>query len=224
MNNIYGLIDPRRSDWVMYIGKGSSERPRQHWRGFLRDGWAVNGALRRWFQQLQADGVEPDFIFLEENVSNWQEAERAWIWSWRRVNSQLCNVSAGGNDWPEESKKLGGYNLKKLHPEIAKQAGAKGAQVSGGWKKIRQLYPELAKKASQKGGYRLKELHPNLARECGLNPNSQAALVKSRTSEHQKKAALSARHNQWHVRRGIMNLKDCRLCQEEYAFRSDFGC
>jgi general stress protein YciG len=268
MNNIYGLVDPRRSDWVMYVGKGLEKRAKSHWQRFVRDGATQNARLRGWFQQLHIDGVVPDFIFLEENVANWQQAEIDWIAAWRQVNSQLCNIRDGGNEWPHEKTKLawktcpeimrkasskGGHRLKELHPGIARQAGLKGAAVTGGWRKFHELHPEAAKEAGRKGGRRLKELHPELARQCGLHPNSLAALARARTPERQREAghrrgmntqeryrgseeqkawgrkgavlgAGIGYHRRWHLYRGILNLKDCRLCQEEYAFRSDFGC
>jgi hypothetical protein len=108
MTGIYGLYDPRLPDIIMYVGKGGESRPVCHWRHFVKTGMAVNALLRRWFAQLEADGVVPGYRFLEENVADWQKAERSWVACLRVINPALCNVAHGGNAGSLDGHSLGG--------------------------------------------------------------------------------------------------------------------
>lgn len=185
-DSIYGLIDPRRPDWVMYVGKGSEKRARSHWKEFTGGGRGINSLLRHWFEQLRVDSIEPSFIFLEENVSNWQEAERDWIAAWRKVNSQLCNVADGGNApylSPEKIKDIcsragkiggriggratkeitngragnGGIRAHQLHPKLYSELGRKNIAL------VHRLYPDLAKETMTKTNKK----YPDLAHRAG---------------------------------------------------------
>lgn len=230
MNNtsIYGLVDPRRPDWVMYVGKGLEKRVNFHWKFFVRNGKATNALLRRWFEQLKADGVEPSFIFLEENVSDWQEAEREWIAAWRQVNSQLCNVRDGGNDWPAHSKSMGGKvtqmimaanpgKYRKIRSELGRQRGLKGGRNGG--IKVHQVHKQLMLEASRKGGLvggskagkiggrRCHELHPELASLRALKAHK---LHPKLAHENGTKAC----HRRWHLNRGIVS-PVCSFCLKE---------
>lgn len=225
--SIYALYDPRIPGLPFYVGKGLTKRAQYHWSHFLRTGRAVNALLRRWFKQLFADGVEPSFIFLEENVSNWQEAEKDWIAASRRINSQLCNVADGGNCWPIESSSLGG-----------KIGGRKGGLKGG--KRVHELHPDLMKEAGRKGIRRACELNPGLRSRMGFiggkvtgsknisnawknsrdkmlaNQRAVASLggkigSKKMHELHPGVASRHALHTRWHVHRGVVN-PNCSLC------------
>lgn len=224
-NNIYGLIDPRRPDWVMYVGKGLEQRAKSHWKGFLRNGWAQNALLRRWFEQLKADNVIPDFIFLEEDVSNWQEAEKDWIAAWRKVNSQLCNVADGGNQWPQNASKLGGIaagpTTRKtggglaIAWEIHREAMLKTVIISSakGRKRTLELYPDHQSKAGKIGWKKSRENNldkiSEWGRKGGLGGGGQLACLRDPTLARRR--GILGTHNRWHVARGIIK-KECSLC------------
>lgn len=225
MSNIYGLIDPRRPDWVMYVGKGLERRAKSHWKCFMRTNWAQNTLLRHWFEQLRADSVEPSFIFLEENVSNWQDAEREWIAAWRKVNSQLCNVADGGNCWPQNASQLGGIMAAptarktggglaiawKLHREAMLvnviKASAKGR------KRTRELYPNHQSNAGKSGWKKSREIHrekiSEWGRKGGLSGGGQLACLRDPTLARRR--GIIGTHSRWHVARGIVK-KECSLC------------
>lgn len=208
MNNtsIYGLVDPRRPDWVMYVGKGLEKRVNFHWKFFVRNGKATNALLRRWFEQLKADGVEPSFIFLEENVSDWQEAEREWIAAWRRVNSQLCNIADGGNQWPKWAGKIGGRRRIEKHGNPSTLEGC----IKGGKISVKKMSIETLRRAGHLGGTKNHKLHAAEQVEWG----HKGGLKGGRTnvlSGHLKSISVLAAHTRWHVARGI--IKDgCALC------------
>jgi hypothetical protein len=225
--NIYGLFDPRDPQRIMYVGKGAEKRAASHWKLFLRCGKAMNAFLRHWFEKLKAENIQPGWRFLEENVVDWETAEKNWIVLWRVVNPDLCNVADGGNEWPNwstrishilhpekmrEACKKGGHRLKELHPEIAHQCGMNPNSLAA---LVVPRPTEHYQRAGRIGGRRLKQLHPEIAHQCGMNRNSKMALHKARTIAHQKFAALSARHKQWHVKRGIVN-PTCQLCRPNF--------
>src|SRR5579862_5194402 len=98
MTCIYGLYDPRYPFTICYVGKGLAKRAQSHWKFFLRTGKAVNARMRNGFERLKAEGITPAWRFLEEDVLDWEVAERAWIYFWRIFNRDLWNVADGGND------------------------------------------------------------------------------------------------------------------------------
>jgi hypothetical protein len=112
---IYGLYDPRQPRMVMYVGKGLAKRAAHHWPEFVKHGTAENKLELAWFEQLRAAGVEPVWHFLETNVPvrRWHSREKAWSAYWRERNPNLCNVSKGGNAFPEECAAIGGRIAKE---------------------------------------------------------------------------------------------------------------
>jgi len=228
MANIYGLFDPRSPDVIMYVGKGGEKRPPRHWRSFLCNGRAVNALLRRWFEGLKIAGVAPAWRFLEEDVTDWQQAERDWITCCRVVNPVLCNVADGGNQWPLEAGKLGGKVVSQLYPEKAKQLGRKYGGIS--FKHLRSLNPalmcEFASRGGRIGGRRTHELHPDLAREIGKRSGPTSGKIGGRRTHelhpdlaremgkrNGPRAGRIGCHNRWHVARGTYN-SSCTLCSE----------
>jgi len=182
---IYGLFDPRSPDVVMYVGKGGEKRAAHHWKEFLAKGTAENAKQRSWFEKLQTEGIEPGWKFLEENVVDWERAEKKWIIYWQLNNPNLCNVRSGGNQVSQHHSKLGGRTTRDLHPNLFSEMGKKGGIVGG--LRVYELHFELINRALSRGRKRAHELHPNLGK-------------------------ISA-HVRWHVNRGIFQPK-CELCQE----------
>src|SRR5260370_21719526 len=85
VTSIYGLFDCRSTGIIMYVGKGGDKRAQKHWKEFISKGTAMNSKQRHWFEKLKAEGVEPSWKFLEENVENWQRAEQLWIAALRGI-------------------------------------------------------------------------------------------------------------------------------------------
>jgi len=105
-----------------------------------------------------------------------------------------------------EAGSRGGFRLKKLYPELAKELGKKYGPLGGN-----RSY-EHTSRVGKIGGFKGNN---GGSTKGGLNQNSQAVLAKYRTSEHQRQAALSARHNQWHIRRDKFNY-ECQLCHPDF--------
>jgi hypothetical protein len=193
--NIYGLFDFRKPSIIMYVGKGGKKRACSHWQIFIRNGTACNAFLRRWLGKLRSDGVEPTGRFLEENVTDWENAERSWISRLREINPELCNVASGGNGYHSfAGSQLGGRNVHKLYPRLAcenvqKVLTALHAAKDGEGKSI----------FARKLGKRVHELHPGMARINGLRNGSLTGLRNN--------------HVRWHVARGRVN-PACKLCRE----------
>lgn len=93
--HIYTLADPRTGE-IRYVGKtvDIDNRIRQH----IQCGKRCHSAS--WIKNLKASGVNPiievveSFINAEE--SEWQEAERFWIESFRHMGFNLTNLRTGG--------------------------------------------------------------------------------------------------------------------------------
>lgn len=154
---IYGLYDPRWPSTPCYVGKGLAKRASHHWKRFVSTGKATNAVLRHWFEKLKADGVEPIWKFLEEDVPDWdwQVAERAWIYFWRLFNPQLCNVADGGNEPSLESSRLGGKLGKgrknSLESRLKLSLAKKGKTVSSMLGKKHSLETKQKMSVSAKG-------------------------------------------------------------------------
>jgi hypothetical protein len=192
---------------IMYVGKGLRQRAEKHWRCFLKTRKTCNALLRRWFELLKASKVEPRWRFLEENISNenWKERERHHVAVWKIVNSELCNLLEGGNEWPIHGTKLGGQITSKLYPKLASNRGKIGG------KRTHELHPEwghtLGTKYGSSGG--------KIGGKIGGRKNVESGhLANLRTPEHQRQASHKGLHQRWHVNRGIIDDK-CNLCKEE---------
>lgn len=188
VTSIYGLYDPTFPSLIMYVGKGLSARASSHWKSFIREGKSVNAKLYHWFKSIKAAGSIPEWRFLEENVTDWQDAEIKWIAYWRKHNPGLCNILAGGNQWPIESNRLGGLNQSR---EDKIRAGRSGGAVGGC--RVHELYPGMAKKNGDNNSKFIHEHYPDLA----------------------KKAGVIGCHNRWHVKRNQPNPK-CQLCRLDF--------
>lgn len=132
MTNIYGLFDPRQPDVVMYVGKGNERRVTFHWQEFINHRKASNGLLLHWFNQLQADGVRPEWRFLEVvDDAAWEGAEIKWIAYWREHNPKLCNLAKGGNS-PAGKGIIKNYDVvKALYPDHFSKMGKLGGHKGG---------------------------------------------------------------------------------------------
>lgn len=90
---IYGLQDPRTGG-VCYIGKTTSvnRRLKQH---LACEG--ANAARVAWIAELEAQGLAPEVLILEEcDMETWQAAEIAWIAKGRALGWPLLNITDGG--------------------------------------------------------------------------------------------------------------------------------
>lgn len=108
---IYGLVDPRNPDLVMYVGKTKREL-----------GFRLNGhihlarrndrlnklltACQWWILQLLRDGIRPEIVLLLVAVDNWQACEKQFVAKYREVNPSLLNVLSGGGGDPAEWRKI----------------------------------------------------------------------------------------------------------------------
>lgn len=217
--SIYGLFDPRSPDMVMYVGKGGEKRALSHWKRFVSRGEAQNALQRRWFAQLLTDRVLPVWRFLEENVVDWQAAERKWIAYWREKNPGLCNVADGGNAYPQNAGIVGARIMHQLYPDImkkvnsivhkkgsdgksilAKRRGQLGGSISGP-KNARKMRLHLTFEILSKGGKK------------GGGTHNMSIKAKQRQRIGSQAAMRVTCHKRWHVSRGIKN-QNCKLCQE----------
>lgn len=205
-SSIYGLFDPRFPDVMFYVGKGTLKRVESHWKFFSRNGRAVNRLLARKFEALASDGVQPSYRWLEENVVDWQSAERKWIAYWREINPDLCNVADGGNSWPLDSSRLGGMiggrvnaakpgyfaSISNLASTEARSAGAKRANET-----VRRKYgEEIRKEWGMRGAVALRgnlspeaRLKMSLAKKGKPSPRKGAVIL----AESRLKMSLARR-------------------------------
>ena len=104
---IYGLVDPRQSEVVMYVGKTNNislrlnchRKDAKHHKENPTPVWA-------WILALQTEGIEPRLIVLEKCIfPAWKERERFHISDWRRKNPHLLNKLDGGNGSDSKERK-----------------------------------------------------------------------------------------------------------------------
>ncbi|GGI95237.1 GIY-YIG nuclease family protein [Deinococcus wulumuqiensis] len=100
MTCIYALLDPR-DEKIYYVGKTKNLRSRyfQHLKDMTykhaKDG-SIMGRKKAWFEQLQAAGLAPEFVILEEADVDWHVRERYWITRLRSEGHPLLNTFDGG--------------------------------------------------------------------------------------------------------------------------------
>lgn len=207
MTNIYALYDPRIPDLPFYVGKGLVERAKSHWKAFQRKGGVMNAALHRWFESLKRDGVAPIWQFLEENVANWQEAEKDWIAAARRVNGQLCNVADGGNEFPANNprcpREISSRTMKRTHQKYPNMSSEVG-------KRVHQEQPDLAKRMGQAG---IKGLREKYSLEIRQQWSSIAGKKNAAKPGFLRRIRLIGLHNRWHRNRGTLK-EGCEFCKE----------
>jgi hypothetical protein len=234
--HIYGLFDPRSADIIMYVGKGGDKRPQGHWRIFVKTGGAVNARLRHWLKKLQDEGVVPGWRFLQENVEDWQTAERKWIAYWRFENPNLCNVADGGNAWPLKSCSLGGQNggrenARRHGHEFFVRIGGLGDKVgkAKGGRRRKQLYPGMASEWGRRGGEALRgnltdEARKKMSEAKKGKPSPRKGVILSpEIRQRMSEAALTRDaagnqkylHTRWHETRGIIN-PECQYCSPDF--------
>lgn len=100
---IYALKDPRDGS-VRYVGK--SNDPVKRYAIHLCRQTGVDTQVKRWVQDLKAQGLRPILVIVEEVPrAMWEDKERYWIAHYRNANTELTNVTSGGmgfRDIPEE--------------------------------------------------------------------------------------------------------------------------
>lgn len=93
---IYALKDPR-DNRVRYIGKSVNIKNRylSHLNTF--DG--TNLRKENWIKSLLDKGLKPVVEIIEIcNRNNWADCEKYWIKKFRAIDSDLTNISDGGDD------------------------------------------------------------------------------------------------------------------------------
>lgn len=134
---------------------------------------------------------------------------------------RLWSVKAGNNPNTLEA-------LRKARTvEHQRKAGSIGGKIGGvlggtkGGKMRQEKYRGTPEQHEWcvKAGKRAFELTG-----CHLTDEGRRSNGLNGSRENRAKRGSLGMHNRWHTRRGIWNLKNCDLCREEYAFRSDFAC
>jgi hypothetical protein len=123
---IYGLVHPSTGT-IRYIGKCVTEL---HRRLVNHEYKARSGRTQtpvgNWIRKLQAQGLTPCIILLEQVNGSWQEAERRWISELRLQGLRLLNQHPGGN---------GAHTRASLAPELfallGKISDARIAEMAG---------------------------------------------------------------------------------------------
>ena len=94
---IYGLTDPTTGA-VRYVGKSviSLKARRSNHEYKARSG-RTQTPVGAWIRALQAAGLRPGIVCLDEGTGGWQATERAWVQRLRAEGAALLNVHAGGN-------------------------------------------------------------------------------------------------------------------------------
>lgn len=116
---IYGLVDPR-TNRIRYIGKANDPQKRYgaHWSPST---WRESHK-DRWCRQLQALGLKPILVILEEvPVHAWKEAEVWWIARFQ-LSGDLVNGTIGGD---------GPASAESTARGVAKRIGRKQPAGSG---------------------------------------------------------------------------------------------
>ncbi|MHB8501506.1 MAG: hypothetical protein ACYDHE_11250 [Candidatus Acidiferrales bacterium] len=190
--SIYGLFDPRSPDTIMYVGKGGENRANGHWKIFTQHQRKEGARLTHWFEKLQSENITPGWRFLQENVKDWQMAERKWIHYWRFENPELCNVADGGNEPHRNSAQIGGF-----------VNGGKGLRKA--WELHRDKMLENQRKSSGLGGKMAARNHQGGGIGVARRLHPEKLLEASR-----KNAPLGS-HKRWCINMGRPSNK-CRVC------------
>ena len=93
---IYGLKDPRTQKF-RYVGR--SCRPWARLKAHLK-GDDTNTYKKRWIAQLDAAGLEPILVLLEQTTeSGWRDLEQFWEQHLREQGEPLTNLAECGKGW-----------------------------------------------------------------------------------------------------------------------------
>ena len=105
---IYGLIDPRSSEIVRYIGKTNDLdlRLKHHIYSSKNSG----SYKSKWIRSLIRDNVRPEIVVIERVLdAEWETKERYWISCYKqkyeKTNHKLTNVHPGGNFGIDDQKR-----------------------------------------------------------------------------------------------------------------------
>lgn len=92
---IYGIVDPRKPKFVVYVGKADNPLLRLHNHIY---GVSVNKKKDAWIKALCKIKIEPQIIILQKvQFKNWEKAEKNQIAKWHRININLFNIAKGGS-------------------------------------------------------------------------------------------------------------------------------
>lgn len=233
MTFIYQLCDPD-SGLPFYVGKGSSpKRPFTHWSAFISRGCTVNRGMFRWFFDLQLKNQKPIVRVVEDNVTDWEKAEREQITLARTTNPELTNVLAGGNCPPPIAGVLGGRAHKGWTPteEARSRMGkaflgkslstAHRQKISTAVSKARVGMKFTVEHCLNMSKSRSKLCNDPIYRkklsDAQLRRNSDPSIgdkIRAGQLVNPEKLKFRSRlqlHNRWHKNRGITN-STCNFC------------
>jgi len=128
---IYALCEPS-SMLVRYVGKTVNLAKRLQQHPYRRH----NARLNKWWQGLQASGVSPEVVVLEQtDAAHWRERERYWIRFYRESGCDLFNIADGGDgiDFLPDAVRRHLSKIRKgrkLSPEQARAFIEKGQKAA----------------------------------------------------------------------------------------------
>lgn len=128
---IYTLSDPRTGE-IRYVGKTFNLKARR-WQHIHDVKKGLNTRKTGWIKSLLKCGVFPLIEILEEfpeeNVRDWEEAERFWISTLRFYGCNLTNLDSGGGSGrraaQETRAKISAHSQQRIHtPETRAKISA----------------------------------------------------------------------------------------------------
>lgn len=95
---IYTLSDPDTKE-VRYVGKSVNPKRRYYVHTCIQTG--LDTHCKRWIGKLKSENKKPIMEIIEEIITdNWQDREIYWISYFRKVNTNLTNMTVGGDGVP----------------------------------------------------------------------------------------------------------------------------
>jgi predicted GIY-YIG superfamily endonuclease len=111
MSAIYALLCPE-THICRYVGysKNPNKRYKQHCRLSENNG---NTKRQNWLREVLLNGQKPVLIILEDNVTNWDEAEKRWVKYYRYYSAEMLTNTADGGYSNEHMQKAATSNRSK---------------------------------------------------------------------------------------------------------------
>lgn len=210
---IYALSDPRTKE-IRYVGKTFDLKQRlwQHQHDVKR---GLNTRKTGWIKSLLKSGYWPTMeeleSFPENEVEQWEEAERFWIETLRFYGFRLTNMDTGGGSGRRSSLetrlKIGEHSSRRIHtPETR-------AKISASCKA--RMTPEEKERLRVKcSNHRHTEETKRII--------SQSKLGKPKSPEHAAK--LLAGSIRWKIEQGwTMKKPDGKFAKEIVAWRKSMN-
>lgn len=200
MNNsvsIYTLSDPE-TNTIRYVGKANNLRKRL--KGHCRDMSETHKT--HWIRNLQSRGLNPIIEEVENlgqcAVSEWQEAERFWIESFRQMGFPLTNSDAGGGGLSFHTRET---RLKIGHGNKGRKPSALCMERANQAKRTPEA--RLRNSLAQLGKKRSPEVRAILSKAFKGRKISPEAIAKTAASNTGKKRTPEQRARMAAARVGI---------------------